>query len=117
MCLPLGLRAHLSAGSAMPEHRNATVAFVQFGGLDELIERDGLRAAADAVDELTRAVQEAADLFQVSLLGSDLGADGGKFQLAAGAPRALGDDEERMLLAARHVIERDPPLPVRIGVN
>jgi class 3 adenylate cyclase/tetratricopeptide (TPR) repeat protein len=117
LCLPVGVRAHVSAGPATPEHRNATVAFVQFGGLDELIERSGPRAAADAVDEVVRAVQEAADLFQVCLLGSDIGADGGKLQLAAGAPRTLGDDEERMLLAVRHVLDRQPSLPVRIGVN
>jgi class 3 adenylate cyclase/tetratricopeptide (TPR) repeat protein len=117
LCLSTGVRAHVSAAPVTPEHRIATVAFVQFGGLDEQIDRDGPRAAAEAVDELVRAVQEGADLFQVCLLQSDIAADGAKFQLTAGAPRALGDDEERMLLAVRHVIDCKARLPVRIGVS
>jgi class 3 adenylate cyclase/tetratricopeptide (TPR) repeat protein len=117
LCLSTAVRAHVSSAPVAPEHRNATVGFVQFGGLDELIEWDGPRAAAEAVDEIVRAVQEGADLFQVCVLQSDIAADGGKFQLTAGAPRALGDNEERMLLAARHVIDRRTRLPVRIGVN
>jgi len=117
LCLPTAVRAHVSASPAMPEHRNAAVAFIQFRGLDGLIERGGLRAAAEAVDEVVRVVSEASDRFQVCLLGSDIAADGGKFQLAAGAPRALGDNEERMLLAVRHVIACGTRLPVRAGVN
>ena len=117
LCLSTAVRAHVSAAPVTPEHRIATVAFVQFGGLDALIERDGPRVAAEAVDELVRAVQEGADRFQVCLLASDIAADGAKFQLTAGAPRALGDDEERMLLAVRHVIDCRTRLPVRIGVS
>ena len=117
LCLSTAVRAHVSAAPVTPEHRIATVAFVQFGGLDELIERDGPRVAAEAVDELVRAVQEGADLFQVCLLQSDIAADGAKFQLTAGAPRAVGDDEERMLLAVRHVIDCKARLPIRIGVS
>jgi tetratricopeptide (TPR) repeat protein len=116
-CLSTGVRAHVSAAPGTAEHRIATVAFVQFGGLDQQIERNGPCAAAEAVDELVRTVQEGADLFQVCLLQSDIAADGAKFQLTAGAPRALGDDEERMLLAVRHVIDRKARLPVRIGVT
>ena len=116
-CLPTAVREHVSAAPAMPEHRTAAVGFIQFGGLDDLIERAGLRVTAEAVEELVRAVSEGVDRFQVCLLGSDIGTDGGKFQLAAGAPRALGDNEERMLLAVRHVIERKTRLAVRAGVN
>jgi tetratricopeptide (TPR) repeat protein len=29
----------------------------------------------------------------------------------------VGEDEERMLLALRHIVEADPPLPVEVGVN
>ena len=36
-----------------------------------------------------------------------------------GAPRhrVVGDDEERMLLALRRIVELDLPLPVQVGVN
>ena len=43
--------------------------------------------------------------------------DGGKIRLSAGAPRVVGDDEERMLLALRHIVEAGPPLPLRVGVH
>jgi class 3 adenylate cyclase/tetratricopeptide (TPR) repeat protein len=115
--LPPAVRAHLLSGSAGPEHRNATIAFVQFGGLDQLIAEEGPAGAARALDVVVRLVQDAADRYDVSFLDTDISADGAKIRLSAGAPRVMGDDEERMLLALRHIIESDPPLPVRVGVN
>ena len=116
-CLSTEVRTHVLAAPAAPEHRTAVVAFVQYGGLDELIEARGAMAAARALDALVKAVQEGADLFKVCFLGSDVAAGGGKLILTAGAPRAVGDDEERMLLTLRHILEQPHELPVRIGVN
>ena len=48
-------------------------------------------------------VQAVADEFEVCFLQSDVDADGGKLTLTAGAPRMVGDDEERMLLALRQI--------------
>ena len=70
-----------------------------------------------ALDELVRPVQDACDRYEVCFLDSDISADGGKIRLSAGAPRVVGDDEERMLLALRQIVEADPPLPVQVGVN
>src|SRR5207247_11355852 len=72
---------------------------------------------AVARDELVTRVQRAADTNGVTFLGTDVDHDGGKIILVAGAPRALGDDEERMLLALREVISTEHQLPIRIGVN
>jgi class 3 adenylate cyclase/tetratricopeptide (TPR) repeat protein len=116
-CLSTEVRTHVLAAPAAPEHRTAVVAFVQFGELDELINARGPAAAAEQLAALVEAVEEAADLFQVCFLGSDVAADGGKLILTAGAPRAVGDDEERMLLTLRHIVEHWRALPVRIGVN
>lgn len=116
-CLSTEVRAHVLAAPAAPEHRTAVTAFVQFGGLDELMTARGPTAAARALDGLLTATQQAADLFQVCFLGSDVTAGGGKLILTAGAPRAVGDDEERMLLTLRHILEQPRELPVRIGVN
>jgi class 3 adenylate cyclase/tetratricopeptide (TPR) repeat protein len=116
-CLSTEVRRHVLAAPVAPEHRTAVVAFVQFGRLDELIKAKGSAAAARALDALVEAVQAGSDLFQVCFLGSDVAAGGGKLILTAGAPRAVGDDEERMLLALRHVLEQPRELPVRIGVN
>ena len=116
-CLSTELRAHLLAAPASPEHRTAIIAFVQFGSLDELIASDGAEAAAEKLDQLVRVAQEGADRYEVCFLGSDVAVDGGKLLFSAGAPRAVGDDEERMLLTLRHMIEAETDLPIRIGVN
>ena len=116
-CLPALVRAHLLGGHAAPEHRTASIAFLQFTGLDRLIDGDGADAASRALDEFVRAVGEACDRYEVCFLDSDISGDGGKIRLSAGAPRVVGDDEERMLLALREIVEADLPLPVQVGVN
>jgi class 3 adenylate cyclase/tetratricopeptide (TPR) repeat protein len=118
VCLSTVLRAHiLAAGTDVPEHRTATPAFLEFGQLDRLIADRGPQNAGDALHELVCTVQEASDRYQVCFLGSDISAGGGKLLFCGGAPLAFGDDEERLLLALRQVIDAEPSLPVRIGVN
>lgn len=116
-CLSTGLRSHVFAGRQPPEHRTVTVAFIHFLGTDDLIARQGPGAAAAALQALVATIQAAADEYEVCFMASDVDADGGKVLLAAGAPRVLGDDEERMLLALRRIVEADLPLPVHVGVN
>lgn len=120
-CLPTAIRAYVRAASngstPIPEHRTVTNAFLQFQGLDALIEADGDEAAAGAIDEVVRLTQGAADRYEAALLESDVAADGGKLLLSAGAPRAVGDDEERMLLALREIVSGRPHLPIKLGVN
>ncbi len=116
-CLPTTVRTHVLGGHAAPEHRTATVAFLQFGELDWVLARDGAEAAAARLDQLVRVVQDAVERYKVCFLDSDISSNGGKIRLSAGAPRAVGEDEERMLLALRTIIEADPPLPVQVGVN
>lgn len=114
--IPVGLRESILAGTE-PEHRSATIAFIHFDGTDALIEGEGPEAAAVALEELVCDVQEAVDTQGVCFLASDADADGGKLILTAGVPRMVGDDEERMLLALRQIVERERRLPIRIGVN
>ena len=111
------VRAHVAGGQPQPEHRVVTTAFLRFDGVDALIAEEGLAAAADAIDELVTHVQAVADEFEVCFLQSDVDADGGKITLTAGAPRMVGDDEERMLLALRQIASRPLRLSLRIGVN
>lgn len=115
--LPSAVRNHLLSRSAVPQHRTATIAFLQYAGLDEVVVREGPDHAAQRLDELVRLVQEAVERYEVSFLDSDIAADGGKIRLSAGVPRAIGEDEERMLLALRHIVEAGPPLPLRAGVH
>ena len=115
--IPAAVRAHLLSGSAVPEHRTATIAFLQFGGFDRVLAGSGPATAARQLDELIRLVQEACDTYDVCFLDSDIALDGGKIRLSAGAPRVVGDDEERMLLALRHIVEAGPPFPLQAGVH
>jgi class 3 adenylate cyclase/tetratricopeptide (TPR) repeat protein len=116
-CLSTTVRAHLLSGHAAPEHRTATIAFLQFGELDRLLAQEGAEAAATQLDQLVRLVQNAAERYEVCFLDSDISASGGKIRLSAGAPRVVGEDEERMLLALRQIIDAEPPLPVQVGVT
>jgi class 3 adenylate cyclase/tetratricopeptide (TPR) repeat protein len=115
--IPPPIRRRLLAGPGIAEHRIITVAFVEFSGTDALTERSGPDAVARALDECVRAVQHAVDDFDVTFFESDINADGGKIMLTAGAPVTDEHDEERMLRAARRIIEADGTLPLRIGVN
>ena len=108
---------HLQAGSDAPEHRMATVAFVHFGGLDALLAERRAEAVAVALDDLVARTAAAAARHGVCLLGSDVDADGGKLLLVAGTPVATGEDDERMLLTLREVLEGGGALPLKIGVH
>src|SRR5439155_12734626 len=46
-----------------------------------------------------------------------IGKDGGKIMLIAGAPRSVGDEEERMLRALRSIVDDTGALSVRAGIN
>jgi class 3 adenylate cyclase/tetratricopeptide (TPR) repeat protein len=114
--VPGPLRHLLETGAAEAEHRLATVAFVKFSGTDSLVQDDPDLAAA-RIAELGRIVGEAADAYDITWLESDIDVNGGKLYLVAGAPTSRGDEEERMLLALRRVIDAEPELTVRAGVN
>ena len=115
-CIPAGLRASLIAAST-PEHRRATIAFVHFDGTDELIATRPLDDVARDLDQLITTVQDAADRNGVTFLATDVDRDGGKVILTAGVPSSSGDDERRMLLTVREIIDAHVAIPVRIGVN
>ena len=117
MGIPVALRDVLQARHQEPEHRRVTVAFIHFDGTDDLVESAGQAEAADQLHELVSTVQGAADRNQVTFLATDVDHDGGKIILTAGAPSTLGDDEHRMLLTLREVMDAGVRLPVRIGVN
>jgi class 3 adenylate cyclase/tetratricopeptide (TPR) repeat protein len=117
VAIPAALREHLLAGGDEPEHRVATVAFVHFDDVDDLVATEGPAALAAALEALVTEAATAAEEHGVTFLGTDVDRDGGKIILAAGVPRAAGEDEERMLRAVRRIVESAQRLPVRIGVH
>ena len=116
-CVPVALRARLGRHGGESEHRLASVAFIKFSGVDDLLASDGPDSTAGGLDAVVRSVQDAAQRESVTFLASDIDANGGKIILTTGVPVTLEDDEGRLLRAARRIVEVPHPLPVRIGVN
>jgi class 3 adenylate cyclase/tetratricopeptide (TPR) repeat protein len=115
--VPVALREQLLAGNVESEHRHVSVAFVHFDEVDRLIDDMGPGPVAQELDRLVRDAQAAAEEHGVTFLATDVDKDGGKIILVSGAPRAMGDDEGRMLRCLRQIADGRRALPVRIGVN
>ncbi len=104
--VPPALRSVLVDG-AIPEHRAISVAFVTIPGCHGDAPRDRRRVGA-LLDRSFAAIDDAAARFGVVPIGTDVSSDGVKFILATGVPTATEDDEERLALAARSIVERVP---------
>jgi class 3 adenylate cyclase/tetratricopeptide (TPR) repeat protein len=116
-CVPGPVRRQLADGKPEPEHRQAAVAFVHFGGVDDLLAEQGPDELADVLDAVVGGAQQIADDHGVTFLETDIDSDGGKIILVAGAPHTEGEDEERILRTARGIADLQAPLPLRIGVS
>lgn len=114
---PALLGEHLDPGPPDPEHRTATIAFCRFSGTDALLAKEGPEAVAHALGSTLSMLEAALAPERVTLLAVDLDADGGRFFLASGVPRASEDDEGRMLRALQQFLASGPPLPVGAGVS
>ena len=117
ICVPARLRRHIEDGTDEPEHRQSSIAFVHFGGVDDLMDEGGPEELGEALENLVTGAQRVAEEHGVTFLESDIDRDGGKIILVAGAPQTEGDDEERILRVARGVADLQTPLPLRIGVS
>ena len=116
-CVPVALRQVLGQDAIEPEHRLATVAFVKFEGVDEIMSSAGPEAVAAALHEFVTAVQVAADRAGVTLLATDVDKNGGKAILVAGVPFTQDDDDGRVLSAVREILDSKTWLRTRAGVN
>jgi class 3 adenylate cyclase/tetratricopeptide (TPR) repeat protein len=108
---------HLVSGGGVGEHRQVTIAFLEFSGVSRLRLDSGDAAVDDALRHLVDVVQESCHRNLVSFHETDISADGGKIMLVAGAPRGLEDPAEAMLCALRQIFEDPGPLSVRAGVT
>ena len=115
--IPVALREHVLSSDADSEHRRATVAFIGYHGVDDLLAREGAEVVCDHLEWLVSSVQAACEAHGVTFLGTDVDRDGGKIILVAGAPTAAGEDEQRLLLAACEVRDAAAALPIQIGVS
>ena len=102
---------------AIDEHRQVSISFITFSGTDALIEAGLADEVSRRLRTLTTIVGEACDRYGVHWLDTDVYHGGGKYVLASGAPVSRGGDEERLLRAMRDIIDADPGLELRAGVN
>jgi class 3 adenylate cyclase len=109
-------QAQVLAG-AVYEHRQVAVSFVAFGGTDALIASGGAGELAERLRAASASIASIGERYGVFLLATDVNRDGGKFMLAAGAPLSRGGDDERMLRAAREIVDADPGIGLRAGVT
>ena len=115
--IPELVLGHLVSGGGIGEHRQVTVAFLEFSGLSKLRADSSDAAVDDALQHLVEVAQESCHRNVVSFHETDISADGGKIMLVAGAPRGLEDPAEAMLCALRQMFEDPGPLAVRAGVT
>jgi class 3 adenylate cyclase/tetratricopeptide (TPR) repeat protein len=111
------LREHIIDGGNDSEHREATIAFIKFSGVDERLAAGAADGVREALEELIGGVQADLDQHGVTFLASDLAPDGGKLILGAGIPKRLGHDLDRMIASVRAVLNRRGPLPLSAGIT
>ena len=87
------------------DHRTVSVGFVMVGGLDGIIAADGPTAAHTTLSTVIDTIVRVGEELAVELIDTDVGVDSIKVLLTAGAPRAVADDEERLLLALRRIVD------------
>jgi class 3 adenylate cyclase/tetratricopeptide (TPR) repeat protein len=106
----------LGAPDASSDHRAASIGFVRVGGLDEIVTREGAQGAHRVLQLVVETMAEVTADLGVDWLDVDVGVDCVKLMLAAGAPRAVDHDEDRLLLALRRIVDRCP-VPLRAGAQ
>jgi len=115
VCETLG--EHIRAGGLDGEHRHVTTCFIRYGGVDELLARAGSRAVTDALEHALRVAQDAAASNGVTFLATDITTNGVVVMLGSGAPRSFGQDEDRMIAAARAILDAGGRLPIHVGIS
>jgi class 3 adenylate cyclase/tetratricopeptide (TPR) repeat protein len=114
--IPQRLRPHLTLSFNEGEHRLATIAFIKFAGVDELLSEQGPDAVQQALDNMLTSTQHAADRYQITFLATDVNDDGGKMILVTGVPERSDNPEERILRAVHEIVEADTELTLHGGI-
>ncbi len=111
------LREHVLGRGLDSEHRHAAVGFLRFSGVDRLLAEHGPGAAQIALDHVITTLQSAADANEVTYTAADVGPDGGKVLLCAGAPRRVGHDEDRMVATLRAALDAGGQVSLSAGAT
>ena len=117
MALCRNLREHVLGRGLESEHRHAAVGFLAFTGVDRMLAQQGAGATQVALDAVITTLQSAAAANDVTYISSDIGTDGGKVLLCAGAPRRVGRDEDRMIATLRSGLDTGGQIPLGAGAT
>jgi class 3 adenylate cyclase/tetratricopeptide (TPR) repeat protein len=98
------------------DHRVASVGFLAVPGIDVLLANDGPAAAHRVLDHVVSVVNRVAADHGVTWLDTDVDAGGVKLLLASGVPRAVDDDEMRLVRALRQILD-EAGVPLRAGAQ
>jgi class 3 adenylate cyclase/tetratricopeptide (TPR) repeat protein len=99
------VRDLITADDARGDHRVVSVGFLGVAGMNGVLAEQGpgvVHAVLTKVVDITTRVTEE---LSIDLLDTDVGVDSMKIMVAAGAPRAIPDDEGRLLLALRRIVD------------
>ncbi len=88
--VPKALRAQLAFARGEAEHRQATVAFLKYAGIDDVIDAEGAEGALEQLQQIATVVSRVCDELDITWLESDIDVNAGKIYLTAGAPGELG---------------------------
>ena len=90
---------------------------MKFTGVDRLLREQGAGATQIALEHVITTLQSAAAANGVTYLATDIGPDGGKVVLSAGAPRRVGHDEDRMIATLRSALDAVGVIPLGAGAT
>lgn len=100
-----GVRRLLTSAGGTGDHRKVSIGFVEVTGLEAELARGGPDAVVEALEVVAATTAGVSTELSVEWLGSDIAIDGVRLLLTAGAPRAVPDDEERLLVALRRIVD------------
>ncbi len=115
--VPGPLRSLLAERELSGEHRQLSLAFIGARDLDGLLDRYGPEEVTGRLQALTRALERVQS--EYGLLWTDTHSlpGGADFVLVAGTPVAHEDDEDRILMACRELMDEGYGIDLAIGVN
>ena len=116
-CIPVAVREHLLEGRADPEHRQVTVAFIHFEGMDDMLTRHEGDLAAFALDELVTTVQDAADRNGVTFLAPTWTGTAARSSWWRGRPTPAATTRSACCSRCAQIADAEPSIDIRIGVN
>ncbi len=117
VALSRDLREHVLGRGLESEHRHAAVGFLTFTGVDRLLLERGAAATQIALEHVITTLQAAAVANEVTYIAADIGRDGGKVLLSAGAPRRVGRDDDRMIATLRSALDAAGEIPLGAGAT